>query len=405
MRDKGPHHAELFDVRHEHLRKLGMLDFVGPFDAGLMWAAQANTVSAAFWSCQQSSDRRARAEILEEVRGVSGGGDLLSPSGAAFSRHDLKNMVKLESAVTEMNRLTTAPMVPRRALKDTTLELRSGTYASTRATTWRSSRPPRTSIRRSTRTRTTFASTASCPTAAAPPARFWKDGQRVHFNLLPFGAGVSMCPGRFFAINELKIAVAVRLVLRHRAAHHRGAQAGCVADRLRHAASRGRRAFPLPPPRLRRSWRWLGKAGHAGGMALLAQISDAHLIELDPWARDVLDWVRLAFLSSYRPRAQSRVRNRACAFRRARDAGADHVVFTGDMTEDADPAQFALFAQVVGESGFAPAQVTLIPGNHDAYRGVVPHAAAVRARSPPWPGPAGASFDLTVSRWCRSTPR
>ena len=37
-------------------------------------------------------------------------------------------MVKLESAVTEMNRLTTAPMVSRRVVKDTTLELRSGTY-------------------------------------------------------------------------------------------------------------------------------------------------------------------------------------------------------------------------------------------------------------------------------------
>ena len=33
---------------------------------------------------------------------------LLGPNGSVFSRHDLKNMVKLESAVTEMNRLTTA---------------------------------------------------------------------------------------------------------------------------------------------------------------------------------------------------------------------------------------------------------------------------------------------------------
>ncbi len=130
-------------------------------------------------------------------------------------------------------------------------------------------------------------------------------------------------------------------------------------------------------------------------MALLAQISDAHLIELDPWARDPADWVRLAFLSSYRPsRAESRVRNLARAFQRARRAGADHVVFTGDLTEDADPAQFALFARVVGESGFTPAQVTVIPGNHDAYRGRCAYAAAAQGPLAAVAGTSGASFDL-----------
>ena len=105
-------------------------------------------------------------------------------------------------------------------------------------------------------------------------------------------------------------------------------------------------------------------------MALLAQLSDAHLIELDPSEREASDWVRLAFLSSYRPsRATSRAHKLERAFARARDAGADHVVFTGDITEDAAPRQFDLFAQIVGASGFTADQVTVIPGNHDAYRG------------------------------------
>lgn len=212
VRDKGPHHAELFDVRHEHLRKLDMLDFVGPFDAGLMWAAQANTVSAAFWTMLYIlRDRRARAEILEEVRSVSGGSDLLSPSGAPFSRHDLKNMVKLESAVTEMNRLTTAPMVPRRALEDTTLELRSGTYRFDAGHDL-ALFPPTTHLDPEIyEDPYDFRFDRFLPDSSGAPARFWKEGQRVHFNLLPFGAGVSMCPGRFFAINEFKIAVAVLL--------------------------------------------------------------------------------------------------------------------------------------------------------------------------------------------------
>lgn len=33
---------------------------------------------------------------------------------------------------------------------------------------------------------------------------FYKDGQRLKYFLMPFGSGSSMCPGRFFAINEIK---------------------------------------------------------------------------------------------------------------------------------------------------------------------------------------------------------
>ncbi len=43
------------------------------------------------------------------------------------------------------------------------------------------------------------------------PKYFTKAGQRVQFPLLPFGAGASMCPGRFFARNEFKIIVATLL--------------------------------------------------------------------------------------------------------------------------------------------------------------------------------------------------
>lgn len=33
---------------------------------------------------------------------------------------------------------------------------------------------------------------------------FYKDGQRLKYFLMPFGSGATMCPGRFFAINEIK---------------------------------------------------------------------------------------------------------------------------------------------------------------------------------------------------------
>lgn len=211
VRTKGPHHAELFDVRHAHLRDRGMLDFIGPFDAGLMWAAQANTVSAAFWTMLYIlRDRRARAEILEEVRSVREG-NLLDPGTPVFTKHELRGFVKLESAVTEMNRLTTAPMVPRRATRDTTLSLRSGTYAF-RAGDDLALFPPTTQLDPEIYPDPyDFRFDRFLPDASGAAPRFYKGGERVHFPMLPFGAGVSMCPGRFFAINEFKIAVAVLL--------------------------------------------------------------------------------------------------------------------------------------------------------------------------------------------------
>ena len=33
---------------------------------------------------------------------------------------------------------------------------------------------------------------------------FYKDGQKLKYYLMPFGSGSSMCPGRYFAVNEIK---------------------------------------------------------------------------------------------------------------------------------------------------------------------------------------------------------
>lgn len=33
---------------------------------------------------------------------------------------------------------------------------------------------------------------------------FYKDGQKLKYYLMPFGSGSTMCPGRHFALNEIK---------------------------------------------------------------------------------------------------------------------------------------------------------------------------------------------------------
>jgi 3',5'-cyclic AMP phosphodiesterase CpdA len=57
------------------------------------------------------------------------------------------------------------------------------------------------------------------------------------------------------------------------------------------------------------------------------------------------------------------------------DAGIDHVIVTGDLTNLALEAEFALAATVLGPLGNDPARLSVIPGNHDAYT-----AGAIRER-------------------------
>lgn len=42
---------------------------------------------------------------------------------------------------------------------------------------------------------------------------FYKCGQKVRYYRMPFGSGATQCPGRFFAMNELKQFVCVTLLM------------------------------------------------------------------------------------------------------------------------------------------------------------------------------------------------
>jgi Icc protein len=103
-------------------------------------------------------------------------------------------------------------------------------------------------------------------------------------------------------------------------------------------------------------------------MTTIAHLSDLHLLEEGHERRATAGRVRLGFLSfGRRLDAVDRRRRARDALRRAYQAGADHVILTGDLTEDGVDAQFEVLADVLHAAPFADSQVTLIPGNHDAY--------------------------------------
>ncbi len=103
-------------------------------------------------------------------------------------------------------------------------------------------------------------------------------------------------------------------------------------------------------------------------MTRIAHLSDLHLVEEGHRARTALSWLRLSLISFGRPvDAEVRKARLLHALRLARQARADHVVLTGDLTEDGHPAQFQVLADTLRMSNWSPEEVTILPGNHDGY--------------------------------------
>lgn len=103
-------------------------------------------------------------------------------------------------------------------------------------------------------------------------------------------------------------------------------------------------------------------------MTRIAHLSDLHLLEEEVRDRRGNARLRVNYLSLRRPLDFEDRRLRALgALDAAKAVGFDHLVVTGDLTEDGHIEQFDVVREVFEESGISPDRVTLIPGNHDAY--------------------------------------
>jgi len=94
-----------------------------------------------------------------------------------------------------------------------------------------------------------------------------------------------------------------------------------------------------------------------------AHLSDLHILE--PAERQGFD-VRFVSLGR-RLDAEGRLDKARGAIAHARAEGAEHFLFTGDLTETGSPTQFEALASLLAECNLRPDEVTLVPGNHDAY--------------------------------------
>lgn len=170
-----------------------------------LWASQVNTVVSAFWAVLYiAADADASEAVGTEARALLQDRDL---DRAPLDKAELKSMAALDSAIKEALRLTSSSIITRRATETMDFPSQSGKVyrfeagESVNLFTGLTHLDPEIFEDPSVFRYDRFIGEGRGPS-------FFKGGKRVQFPTLPFGSGASMCPGRFFAINELKLTVA-----------------------------------------------------------------------------------------------------------------------------------------------------------------------------------------------------
>ncbi|KAG1927020.1 cholesterol 7-alpha-monooxygenase [Pimephales promelas] len=180
----------------------------------MLWASQANTLPAAFWSLYytlRSADALTAART--EINSVLSGQVLTNQDQRIeLSREQLDSMTVLESIIEEALRLSSASMMIRVANEDFTLKLDSGQTADIRRGDHVALYPQLIHMDPEIfPDPTEFRFGRFLDENGQRKTHFFRNGRRLKHFLIPFGSGVSECPGRFFALNEIKQFLAVTL--------------------------------------------------------------------------------------------------------------------------------------------------------------------------------------------------
>jgi len=181
-------------------------------DAALLWAAQANTAVIAFFTLFFIlRDPKIKKIIEDEVRGVLATSNKKSPRGTPYLTAEvIDRMEKLDSCISETLRLISSPLPMRQAMEDLSIELTSGEVVELKKGQYAAMYPRHMHL---------HPEIYDNPEqfqwdrflGKQKPNNFFYQGEPLKYSLLPFGVGLSMCPGRHFARNEFKVVTALVL--------------------------------------------------------------------------------------------------------------------------------------------------------------------------------------------------
>ncbi|XP_076780358.1 cytochrome P450 7A1 [Arvicanthis niloticus] len=174
----------------------------------ILWASQANTIPATFWSLfQMIRNPEAMKAASEEVNGAlqSAGQELSSGGNDIYlDQVQLNDLPVLDSIIKEALRLSSASLNIRTAKEDFTLHLEDGSY-NIRKDDIIALYPQLMHLDPEIYPDPlTFKYDRYLDEHGKAKTTFYRNGNKLKYFYMPFGSGATMCPGRLFAVQEIK---------------------------------------------------------------------------------------------------------------------------------------------------------------------------------------------------------
>uniref|UniRef100_A0A8C5R0R0 5-beta-cholestane-3-alpha,7-alpha-diol 12-alpha-hydroxylase n=1 Tax=Leptobrachium leishanense TaxID=445787 RepID=A0A8C5R0R0_9ANUR len=176
----------------------------------LLWLSQGNTGPSCFWLLfyLMKHPEAMKAVVGEVQKIIKETGQEVKPGGPLLNltRDMLLLTPILDSAMEESLRLTTAPILIRAVRENMNLKLSSGKEFVIRKGD-RVALFPYLTLQMDPEVHPEpekFKYDRFLDEDGTKKSKFYKNGKRLKYFTMPWGAGTSMCPGRFFAMNVLK---------------------------------------------------------------------------------------------------------------------------------------------------------------------------------------------------------
>ncbi|CAH6777583.1 7-alpha-hydroxycholest-4-en-3-one 12-alpha-hydroxylase [Phodopus roborovskii] len=178
------------------------------FNFMMLWASQGNTGPTCFWALLfLLKHQDAMKAVKEEATRVLGEARLEDKKSFAFTLSALKCTPVLDSVMEETLRLGATPTLLRVVQKDFVLKMASGQEYQIRRGD-KVALFPYLSVHMDPDIHPepkTFKYNRFLNPDGTRKVDFYKSGKKIHHYNMPWGSGVSICPGRFFALSEMKI--------------------------------------------------------------------------------------------------------------------------------------------------------------------------------------------------------
>ncbi|XP_056276784.1 cytochrome P450 7A1 isoform X2 [Pseudoliparis swirei] len=175
----------------------------------LLWASQANTLPATFWSLfymirSPDAMKQARQEVQHILEASGLTVDPGDPT-LTLTREQLDNMPVMDSVIKEAMRLSSASMNVRVAKEDFLLHLDNQEAYRIRKDDVIALYPPMLHYDPEIYEDPDEFKFDRFLEGGQEKPMFFRGGRRLRYFNMPFGSGVTKCPGRFFALYEIKL--------------------------------------------------------------------------------------------------------------------------------------------------------------------------------------------------------